>query len=75
VLVEDTTSTLAEGLATRTAFELPQQIMRDQLDDFVLVTEEALRDATRLMISNDLVRDRAPQREAVWQARQEDECD
>jgi len=50
-LVQDTTSTFAEGLATRTAFELPQQIMRDRLDDFVLVTEEALRDATRLMIS------------------------
>jgi threonine dehydratase len=49
-LVADTTSTFAEGLATRTAFELPQQIMLDRLDDFVLVTEEALRDATRLMI-------------------------
>ena len=50
-LVEDTTSTFAEGLATRTAFELPQQIMRDRLDDFVLVTEDRLREATRLMIS------------------------
>ena len=50
-LVEDTTSTFAEGLATRTAFELPQQIMRDLLDDFVLVTEDTLREATRLMIS------------------------
>jgi threonine dehydratase len=49
-LVEDTTSTLAEGLATRTAFELPQLIMRDLLDDFVLVSEEALKSATRLMI-------------------------
>ena len=49
-LVEDTTSTFAEGLATRTAFELPQQILRDKLDDFVLVSEETLRDATRLMI-------------------------
>src|SRR5690242_2783673 len=49
-LVADTTSTFAEGLATRTAFELPQQIMRDRLDDFVLVTEAALRDATRTMI-------------------------
>jgi threonine dehydratase len=49
-LIEDTTSTFAEGLATRTAFELPQQIMRDLLDDFVLVTEATLRDATRLMI-------------------------
>ena len=50
-LVQDSTSTFAEGLATRTAFELPQQIMRDLLDDFVLVTEERLREATRLMIS------------------------
>ena len=49
-LVEDTTSTFAEGLATRTAFELPQQIMRELLDDFVLVSEETLKNATRLMI-------------------------
>src|SRR5215469_7783501 len=49
-LVEDATSTFAEGLATRTAFELPQQILRALLDDFVLVTEDALKDATRLMI-------------------------
>ena len=39
-LVEDTTSTFAEGLATRSAFELPQQIFRESLDDFVLVSEE-----------------------------------
>jgi threonine dehydratase len=49
-LVEDTNSTFAEGLATRTAFELPPQIMRDLLDDFVLVSEDALKVATRLMI-------------------------
>ncbi len=49
-LVEDANSTFAEGLATRTAFELPQQIMRALLDDFVLVSEDALRAATRLMI-------------------------
>ena len=49
-LLEDTTSTFAEGLATRTAFELPQRIMRELLDDFVLVSEEALKAATRLMI-------------------------
>lgn len=49
-LVEDTTQTFAEGLATRTAFELPQRIMRDLLDDFVLVSEDALRAATRVMI-------------------------
>jgi threonine dehydratase len=50
-LVEDTTSTFAEGLATRTAFDLPQHILWELLDDFVLVSEEALRVATRLMIS------------------------
>jgi threonine dehydratase len=50
-LVEDVSSTFAEGLATRTAFELPQQIMRELLDDFVLVAEEGLKEATRQMIS------------------------
>jgi len=49
-LVEAANSTFAEGLATRTAFELPQRIMRELLDDFMLVSEEALRSATRLMI-------------------------
>jgi threonine dehydratase len=34
----------------RTAFELPQRILRELLDDFVLVSEDALRSATRLMI-------------------------
>jgi len=49
-LVEDATGTFAEGLATRTAFELPQRILRELLDDFVLVSEDALKAATRLMI-------------------------
>jgi threonine dehydratase len=49
-LVEDRMSTFAEGLATRTAFELPQRILRDLLDDFVLVSDEDLAQATRLMI-------------------------
>ena len=34
-LLEDVTGTFAEGLATRTAFELPQRILRELLDDFV----------------------------------------
>ena len=42
--------TFAEGLATRTAFELPQRILWDLLDDFVLVSDEALREATVLML-------------------------
>jgi len=49
-LVEDTMGTFAEGLATRTAFELPQRIMWERLDDFVLVSDDALRTATRVMI-------------------------
>ena len=49
-LVEDTNSTFAEGLATRTAFELPQRILWESLDDFLLVSEEALKAATRAMI-------------------------
>jgi threonine dehydratase len=49
-LVEDTMGTFAEGLATRTAFELPQRILQEMLDDFVLVSEGALKTATRVMI-------------------------
>ena len=37
--VDSTTSTIAEGLATRTAFALPQRILRALLDDFVLVDD------------------------------------
>ena len=40
----------AEGLATRTSFALPQQILREQLDDFVLVGDEQIRAAQRTMI-------------------------
>ena len=42
--------TFAEGLATRTAFELPQQILWEKLDDFVLVPDTEIRTAVRLMI-------------------------
>jgi threonine dehydratase len=49
-LVEDAMHTRAEGLATRTAFELPQRVLWDFLTDFVLVSEEELRAAQRLLI-------------------------
>jgi threonine dehydratase len=49
-LVEDRMETFAEGLATRTAFELPQRILRQWLDDFVLVSDDEIRDAQALMI-------------------------
>ncbi len=49
-LVEDKMETFAEGLATRTAFELPQRILWDHLDDFVLVSDDAIRAAQATMI-------------------------
>jgi threonine dehydratase len=49
-LVEVPMKTIAEGLATRTAFELPQRILWELLDDFVLVSEDEIRRAQRLMI-------------------------
>jgi threonine dehydratase len=44
-LLEDRMATRAEGLATRVAFELPQRMLWQQLDDFVLVGEDALERA------------------------------
>src|ERR687895_2237341 len=49
-LVEDTMATFAEGLATRTAFELPQRILRQWLDDFILVSEDNIRAEQATMI-------------------------
>lgn len=49
-LVEDRMDTFAEGLATRTAFELPQKILWQSLDDFVLVSDHEIRAAQALMI-------------------------
>jgi threonine dehydratase len=48
--VEDRMETFAEGLATRVSFELPQRIMREHLDDFVLVSDDAIRSAIVQMI-------------------------
>ena len=41
-LVEMPNRTMAEGLATGVAFELPQEIMRQMLREFMLVTEEEI---------------------------------
>ena len=49
-LLEDRMETRAEGLATRVAFELPQRIMWEHLDDFVLIDEDELDRAVLLMI-------------------------
>lgn len=49
-LVAAENGTFAEGMATRTSFEFTQRIMWDLLDDFVLVSEQAIRAATASMI-------------------------
>ncbi len=49
-LLEDRMGTFAEGLATRTAFDLPQRILWQMLDDFVLVPDAEIRRAVKLMI-------------------------
>jgi threonine dehydratase len=49
-LVEDRMETFAEGLATRTPFELPQKILWQSLDDFVLVSDDEIRAAQALTI-------------------------
>jgi threonine dehydratase len=47
---EATMGTLAEGLATRRPFMLPQQMMWEGLDDFVLVEDTELQDGVRLYL-------------------------
>jgi threonine dehydratase len=42
--------TFAEGLATRTAFELPLSIMHDLIDDIVLVSEDEMKSAIVLLL-------------------------
>ena len=49
-LLERPNTTVAEGLATRTAFELPQRILRERLDGFALVSDAELLIANRVMI-------------------------
>jgi len=48
--VSDEMHTFAEGLQTRVSFELPQSILAQHLDDFVLVTDDELRVATLQLI-------------------------
>ncbi|MGD2142722.1 MAG: threonine/serine dehydratase [Candidatus Bathyarchaeota archaeon] len=46
----ETADTMADGLATRQAFELTVSIMRGLLDDFVLVSDKEIKDAIRLYV-------------------------
>jgi threonine dehydratase len=49
-LVSAPNRTFAEGLATGTAFELPQAILWDKLDDFLLVSDDEISQAMVWMI-------------------------
>lgn len=42
-------TTRASGLATTTGYPLPQRVLRGRLDDFVLVADDAIDDAARLL--------------------------
>ncbi|MEE9198562.1 MAG: threonine/serine dehydratase [Dehalococcoidia bacterium] len=48
--VEAGMETFAEGMATRVPFELTQSIMRDLLDDFLLVGEEEMKAAILMLL-------------------------
>ncbi len=51
-LVEAPNMTFAEGLATATAFELPQRIIWEHLHDFVLVSDEEIMQGMVWMIEH-----------------------
>jgi threonine dehydratase len=46
----DSANTMADGLAVKQSFELPIKIVRELVDEFVLVSEEELRGAIRLYV-------------------------
>jgi threonine dehydratase len=50
IVATDFMRTFAEGLATRVGFELPLTILRQNLADFILVSEDELRRAMLLMM-------------------------
>jgi len=49
-IVQDKMETAAEGLATQVGYELTQEILRDYLADFVLVSEEEMVEAILIIM-------------------------
>ncbi|TAM58297.1 pyridoxal-phosphate dependent enzyme [bacterium] len=45
-------STLAEGLATRESYDLPQSLLAEYLDDFVLVDDREIAEGVRFLIEH-----------------------
>jgi threonine dehydratase len=56
-IVKDKMETAAEGLATEVGYELTQEILRDYLNDFILVSEEEMVEAILLIM--ELIRNMA----------------
>lgn len=52
IITNDRNSTIAEGLACGSAYELPQKILWRLLDDFVLVSDQEILVGMRTMIEN-----------------------
>jgi len=50
IVPTDSADTMADGLATRRGFELPLEMMRSLIDDFILVSEDEMSDAVRLYV-------------------------
>ena len=49
-IVESEMNTIAEGIATRSGYELAQQIMADLLDDFLLVSDDEIHQAIGTLV-------------------------
>jgi threonine dehydratase len=49
-LTRDSANTIADGLATRTAYELTFDALREGLADFITVTDAEIAEAMRLLI-------------------------
>ena len=49
-LVQAPMNTIAEGIATAGGYQLPQEILRHRLDDFILVSDDEIRCAKALLI-------------------------
>lgn len=53
--LQDSVDTFAEGLATRTPFALPLEILREHLDDMVLVSDDEIRSAIYRLLTDESI--------------------
>jgi threonine dehydratase len=52
MMVEAEMKTIAEGLATRVPFENTQRMMREYVDDFILVDDDSIKSAIRTLLEH-----------------------